>query len=215
MVFNATFNNISVIYCGSQFYWWRKPEDLEKTTDLSQATDKLYHIILYTSPWSRFKLTINESYLKIQQKWCQNSGQRYHGNIHCTYYTTEMMSKLWSMIPWKYTLYLLYNRNDVKTLVNDTMEIYIVLIIQQKWCQNSGQWYHGNIHCTYYTTEIMSKLWSMIPWKYTLYLLYNRNDVKTLVNDVKTLVNDTMDIYIVYMYNVCNLWVTNSFFYQI
>ena len=32
MVFNATFNNISVISC-RQFYWWRKPEDPEKTTD--------------------------------------------------------------------------------------------------------------------------------------------------------------------------------------
>jgi hypothetical protein len=32
MVFNATFKNITVI-CGSQFYWWRKPEDLEKTTE--------------------------------------------------------------------------------------------------------------------------------------------------------------------------------------
>jgi hypothetical protein len=37
MVFNATFNNISFI---GQFYWWRKPEDPEKTTDLSQVTDK-------------------------------------------------------------------------------------------------------------------------------------------------------------------------------
>ena len=26
MVFNATFNNISVIYRDRQFYWWRKPQ---------------------------------------------------------------------------------------------------------------------------------------------------------------------------------------------
>jgi hypothetical protein len=43
MVFNATFNNISVISGHSVLL----VEDLEKTTDLSQVTDKIYHIILY------------------------------------------------------------------------------------------------------------------------------------------------------------------------
>ena len=40
MVFNATFNNISVIS------WWSKLEYLEKTTDLLQVTDEFNHTIM-------------------------------------------------------------------------------------------------------------------------------------------------------------------------
>jgi hypothetical protein len=45
IVFNAFFNNISLI-SWRQFNWWRKPEYQEKTTDLSHVTDKLYHICI-------------------------------------------------------------------------------------------------------------------------------------------------------------------------
>ena len=56
MVFKAHWT-IFQLYHGGHIYWWRKPEDPEKTIDLSQITDTLYRIMLYTSPRSRSELT--------------------------------------------------------------------------------------------------------------------------------------------------------------
>ena len=47
MVLNTTFNNISVISWLSVLF----------VKETGGPNDKLYHIMLYTSPWSRFKLT--------------------------------------------------------------------------------------------------------------------------------------------------------------
>jgi hypothetical protein len=46
-------------YHGRQFYWWRKPDILEKTTDLPQVSENfiISCCIEYTSLWAWFELT--------------------------------------------------------------------------------------------------------------------------------------------------------------
>jgi hypothetical protein len=104
------------LYRGGQFYWWRKPEDPEKTTDLSQVIDKICRIKMYTSPWSRFEFTTS---VVIDTNCIGSSKSNYHT-------ITAMMALPFKCIGIKTKMPIKYNKQgNVLRVMIFKQQIYL------------------------------------------------------------------------------------------
>ena len=111
-------SKIFKLYRGGHFYWWRKLEYPEKTTD------KLYHIMLYTSPWSRFELTTS---VVIGTDWLGSCKSSYH-TITATKSPSSLLNKINSNFNqnWYFKMKVLWGN----FLINEVRRV----VVSGLWC---------------------------------------------------------------------------------